>query len=205
MKNAILDKSAEMFLSYGFKSVTMDDIASEMGISKKTIYQHYNNKTKLVEASVFHIYESICDGIQAIHDTAENPIEELYNFKRYIMRHLKNERSSPHYQLKKYYPRIYDELMWKQFQLMLKNVSENLQKGIEMGIYRSTLDVGFVTRLYFKGISGIKDEDVFPPESFSMDYLQESFLEYHLRAITTEKGLKVLDAIMNEHKSVTKE
>ena len=60
------NKSTELFLNLGFKSVTMDDIANEMGISKKTIYQHFENKTKLVEAATFNLFDIICDGIDCI-------------------------------------------------------------------------------------------------------------------------------------------
>ena len=66
MKTSIIIKSTELFLSLGFKSVTMDDIATELGISKKTIYQHFDNKTKLVEAVTWSIFENISVGIEAI-------------------------------------------------------------------------------------------------------------------------------------------
>ena len=103
MREKIIQKSAELFLNLGFKSVTMDDIASEMGISKKTIYVHFPNKTKLVEAVTFTLFEMICDGIDGICSTSNNPIEELYAIKLFVMKHLKNEKTSPQYQLKKYY------------------------------------------------------------------------------------------------------
>ena len=63
MREKIIHKASELFLTLGFKSVTMDDIANALGISKKTIYVHFNNKTKLVEAVTFTLFENICDGI----------------------------------------------------------------------------------------------------------------------------------------------
>ena len=93
MKDKIIHKSTELFLSLGFKSVTMDDIASEMGISKKTIYVHFPNKTKLVEAVTFNLFDTICDGIDSICEVSANPIEELYAIKMFVMHHLKNEKS----------------------------------------------------------------------------------------------------------------
>ena len=79
MKEKIITKAAEMFLSLGFKSVTMDDISNEMGISKKTIYTHFNNKTQLVKESVLKVFEEISCGIDAIQDLEKDPIEELYD------------------------------------------------------------------------------------------------------------------------------
>ena len=88
MRDKIIHKSTELFLTLGFKSVTMDDIANELGISKKTIYVHFSNKTKLVEAVTFHLFDTICDGIDDICDNAPNPIEELYSIKMFVMQHL---------------------------------------------------------------------------------------------------------------------
>ena len=131
MRDKIILKSAELFLNLGFKSVTMDDIANEMGISKKTIYVHFENKTRLVEAVTFSLFETICDGIDAICEASNNPIEELYDIKMFVMNHLKNEKTSPQYQLKKYYPQIFEALRLKQFEKMHDSVKESLQKGID--------------------------------------------------------------------------
>ncbi|RKE98936.1 TetR/AcrR family transcriptional regulator [Ichthyenterobacterium magnum] len=201
MRDKIIHKSAELFLTLGFKSVTMDDIAKEMGISKKTIYVHFSNKTKLVEAVTFELFETICDGIDGICEASNNPIEELYDIKMFVMHHLKNEKTSPQHQLKKYYPHIYDVLRLKQFAKMHESVQESLQKGINTGLFRSTIDVDFISRMYFNGMSGIKDNAIFPKEKFAMEYLMESYLEYHLRAIVTEKGFKILNQFIIKNQS----
>ncbi len=96
----------------------MDDIANEMAISKKTIYVHFPNKTKLVEAVTLEVFETICEGIDGISNTSLNPIEQLYDIKMFVMQHLKDEKTSPQYQLKKYYPQIYQRLHMKQFEKM---------------------------------------------------------------------------------------
>ncbi|MFD1062853.1 TetR/AcrR family transcriptional regulator [Winogradskyella litorisediminis] len=201
MKENIVNKASELFLTLGFKSVTMDDIANEMGISKKTIYKHFSNKTKLVEAVTFTLFENICDGIDCICNNAHNPIEELYDIKMFVMKHLKNEKASPQYQLKKYYPPIHDLLKQKQFDKMQDSVSDSLQKGIDTGVFRSNIDVDFISRLYFNGMTGIKDETIFPREKFNMEYLMENFLEYHLRAIVTEKGFEILNQFITKNQS----
>lgn len=193
MKESIVEKASEMFLSYGFKSVTMDDIANEMGISKKTIYVHYSNKAKLVDAVSFYLFDSICDGIDHICDCSANPIQELYDIKMFVMQHLKNEKSSPQYQLKKYYPETYKKLHSAQFRKMHESVQESLQKGVDTKLFRANLDVDFIARLYFNGMVGIKDDSIFPAEKFTKEYLLESFLEYHLRAIVSDKGMTILN------------
>jgi len=201
MRDKIIIKSVELFLNLGFKSVTMDDIANEIGISKKTIYVHFENKTKLVEAVTFSLFETISNGIDGICESSNNPIEELYEVKMFVMNHLKDEKTSPQYQLKKYYPQIYDVLRVKQFEKMHDSVKESLQKGIDTDLFRSNIDVGFISRMYFNGMTGIKDESIFPSTKYNMVYLMESYLEYHLRAIVTDKGFKILNQFIINNQS----
>ncbi|MCB0448492.1 MAG: TetR/AcrR family transcriptional regulator [Confluentibacter sp.] len=201
MRDKIIQKSTEMYLTLGFKSVTMDDIANELGISKKTIYVHFANKTKLVEAVTFEVFETVCDGIDGICNTSLNPIQELYDIKIFVSQYLKNEKTSPNFQLKKYYPQIYQRLHLKQFEKMHESVKISLQKGIETELYRSTINVDYISRMYFVGMSGIKDDNFFPNDIYNMEYLMESFLEYHLRAIVTDKGLQELKKFIKSNQS----
>lgn len=188
-----------MFLNLGFKSVTMDDLANEMGISKKTIYAHYQNKTQLVEESTMHLFWNISYGIDHICTLQKNPIEELYDIKKFVLQHLKDEKSSPQYQLQKYYPKIHTTLREKQYEVMQDCVVDNVRRGIEQGIYRDNLNVDFVARIYFSGVTSIKDYKLFPPYEFPIIQLQDYFLEYHLRGIVTPKGRKVLNSIINSN------
>lgn len=199
MKEKILKKAIDLFINFGFKSVTMDDIASEMHISKKTIYSHFNNKTKLVEAATFRVFETISNEINCICELQKNPIEELYEIKKSVMLHLKNEKTSPHYQLCKYYPEINESLKKKQFELMQACVVNNFERGIEMGLYRTNLNEEFVSRIYFLGITGIKDENLFPTKVFTKTKIMDNFLEYHLRGIITKEGLYTLNTIIKNN------
>ncbi len=199
MKEKILHKAGELFLTYGFKSVTMDDIANEMAISKKTIYQHFSNKTKLVESVTLNLFAKISEEIDCLCTLKRNPIEEVYEIKKLIMEHLKGEKSSPQYQLQKYYPKIFNTLKTKQFEIMSDCVVENIERGIEQGLYRKSLDIEFVVRIYFSGVLSVKDKDLFPKEMFSTEELLENYLEYHLRGIVTENGLSKLNQIINKN------
>jgi len=201
MREKIIHKSGELFLTLGFKSVTMDDIANALGISKKTIYQHFENKTKLIEATTTNMFENICGGIDCICEASHNPIEELYDIKMYVMNYLKNEKTSPQFQLKKYYPQIFQSLQMKQFEKMYVSVKESIQNGVDTGLFRENIDVDFISRMYFNGMIGIKDENIFPSERFTMDYLMESYLEYHLRAICNENGLRTLHKFIKTNQS----
>ena len=193
MREKIITKSEDLFLSLGFKSVTMDDIANAMGISKKTIYAHFSTKTELVEVVTFAVLDHIYDGIDKINAASINPIEELYDIKLFVMNYLKNERVSPQHQLKKYYPEIYERLQIKQFKKMYSSVENSLTMGIDIGLFRADIDIDFISRMYFNGMTGIRDISIFPDAIFDKNYLFESYLEYHLRAIVTKKGLNLLN------------
>lgn len=198
MREKILEKSNELFLNLGFKSVTMDEIASSLGVSKKTIYKYFKNKTELVDAVTLHMFNTICCGIDGICELNLNPIDELFSIKRLVMANLKDEKSSPQYQLQKYYPKIYASLKQKQFHIMQDCVINNLKKGIETNIYRENIDLEFISRIYFNGLLGIKDKDLFPLNNYSMNTLMNYYLEYHLRGICTEKGTQQLEEQLNQ-------
>jgi AcrR family transcriptional regulator len=198
MKYKILEKSQELFLNLGFKSVTMDEIANSLGISKKTLYKHYSNKTQLVEEVTDYLFDNICCEIDSVYDLNLNPIEELFEIKKVVLQNLKDEKSSPQYQLQKYYPKIYFELKNKQFEVMQGSIKENLNTGINLNLYRAEIDIEFISRLYFHGLVGVRDRDLFPLQQYSMNNLITNYLDYHLRGIATEKGIEELENQLNK-------
>lgn len=201
MKQKIIQKATGLFLKLGFKSVTMDDIADEMGISKKTIYIHFKNKSALVKQCTFSVMESITTGIDAICSLDQNPIDELFEIKQFIMEQLENEQSSPQYQLEKYYPEISKALQQNQFDKMMECTKRNIVRGIKTGLYRKNLDPDFIARVYFVGITGIRDQKLFPIKRFSTEYITDEYLEYHLRGIVTKEGLESLKRFIKENQS----
>ncbi|GAB5401111.1 MAG: TetR/AcrR family transcriptional regulator [Aureisphaera sp.] len=177
----------------------MDDIAQSMAISKKTIYSHFANKEAIVAVVVDNLFEEVSHGIDCICDLKLNPIEEIYEIKKLVMHHMRNEKSSPWYQLRKYYPKIHDSVKKRQFNYMQECVVDNLNRGLDQGLFRENIDVQFVSRIYFVGVSGIKDDDLFPTSMFDPSELYGMFLEYHLRGIVTPKGREILNKIIHSN------
>lgn len=196
MKDKILHKAADLFLSFGFKSITMDDIAADLGMSKKTIYSHFSTKKKLVEASTFYILERVNETICSILDANYDPIEETFTIKSMINNLSKNEKSSPSYQLQKYYPKIYKQVHEKQFEAVQSCIVENLKRGITEDYYRKDIDIDLITRLFFSGNMNLTNQELFPIDVYEISSLKNTFLEYHVRAIATEKGLNTLKNIL---------
>lgn len=199
MQEKILKKAADLFLNQGVKNVTMDEIARELGMSKKTIYAYFETKTHLVEATSLYIFDGIASGIQEIKKEKKNPIEELFSIRNFILLSLKEEKSSPEFQLKKYYPKIFAKLRAKQKSLVESSILENIRRGMSEGMYRKGLNEDFIARMYFNGMTGIKDRVIFPENMFGPEELTELFLEYHLRSIVTGKGLEILETFIKHN------
>ena len=198
MKENIINEAILLFIQFGFKSVTIDDIAIKMGVSKKTIYAHFPKKVTLVETSVFMHFNNVFEKILNISKHSKDPIIGLYQIKKEALKHLSNEKNSPVYQLQKYYSSIYNKLQQMEFNTLGEMFSESLKKGIEMGLFRSEININFVTRIFFNGFRGINDVQLFPIEEYRIDQLLINFSEYHLRAICTPVGVEKLNIYKKE-------
>lgn len=200
MKNKILKTSLNEFIQFGFKSVTMDDIARQLAISKKTIYEHFANKTELIDACVDFVFKQLTDRINSIQKNEANPIEGIFEVKKLALEHISNSSRSPEYQLQKYYPEIYADLKKRELKTMGKGFKESLKRGIEMGLFRSSIDIEFITRLYFNGFRGLCNPELFPDSDYKPNELLEKYYDYHLRAIATSKGVALLEQYNTEKK-----
>ena len=198
MKKKIVDQSIQLFLKYGYKSVTMDDIAKHMGVSKKTIYVHFPTKDQLVEQSAVNHLDGIIKRINVISKQSKDPIIELYQIKKEALNHLSSEKNSPQYQLQKYYPSLYSRLKEKEFSALSGLFSNSIYEGIQTGIFRKDIDVDFVVRIFFNGIRGITNIKLFPIEIYKIEDLLLNFSEYHLRALCTHEGIIKLENYKKE-------
>jgi AcrR family transcriptional regulator len=189
MREKILHKAGEMFLNLGYKSVTMDDIASEMGVSKKTIYKYFDNKLNLVEVATIDMHESCLSMINMIVDQGHNPIKENFEIKEMFKEMFQTADSSPIYQLKKYYPKIHEKVMKKEMVAFSACIRSNLERGIEEGYYRAEMNIELYIQFYFSLVFFIHEST---GDNNKIPELEHEALEYHTRAIATEKGIKEL-------------
>lgn len=193
MKETILLKAGEIFLRLGFKSVTMDDIANELGMSKKTIYKFFKNKEELVDESISVIHEKIHETMSCICNNEYNAIEENFEIKKTFKDLFKNTDDSPMYQLQKYYPKTHAKLMLDEFSLFKDCILKNITKGIEEGLYRETIDLELTAKFYFSLIMSVHDGNIYNFNKNTINTLELKALDYHTRAIATPKGIEILE------------
>jgi AcrR family transcriptional regulator len=143
MEKEIVAAASSLFLQYGYKAVTMDDIAGHMRISKKTIYLYFDDKTSLVRSAVLEVFDQVKDRIIEVQLSMDNPIEALYEIKKIAVQVLGKKDKSPQYQLQKYYPTIYSEIRGKELSALGDCFEISLKKGMESGLFRSDLNTNF--------------------------------------------------------------
>lgn len=190
MKDKIISKATELFLKLGFKSVTMDDIASEMCISKKTIYKFFCNKELLIEESTEMVHKTIHESIDTIAAKNYNAIEENFEIKKMFKEMFKSGEASPAHQLKKHYPEIYDKVMSREINECNTVFKQNIEKGIQQGLYRENLDIDIYVGFYYTLIFSIHGNTSSEKES---QKLELQALEYHTRAMATPSGIIELE------------
>ena len=190
MKEKIIAKAQEMFLKLGFKSITMDDIAGEMCISKKTIYNFFLNKDLLIEESIAVMHQEIADSIEKISAQNLNAIEENFAFKRMFREMFKTAESSPIYQLKKHYPEIYEKALENQVVISENSFRNNIKKGINEGLYRENINVENYVKFYYLLIFNINENTA---SGIEAEELELKALEYHIRAMATLAGIIELE------------
>ena len=194
MKDKIIKKATDMFLKLGFKSVTMDDIACEMCISKKTIYKYFSNKELLIEEGTREVHKEIYEIINQIIAKKHNAIQENFEIRKMFKEMFKSTETSPLYQLKKHYPQIYEVVMHREIDECKLVFIQNIKKGIAEGFYRENINIDTFVRFYYTLIFSINENTKSEKEAFA---LEMEALEYHTRAMATPVGIAELEKQLN--------
>ncbi|HEX7493693.1 MAG TPA: TetR/AcrR family transcriptional regulator [Bacteroidales bacterium] len=197
LKNILL-KVRELYMKYGIKSITMDDVARELGISKKTLYQFVTDKDDLVGKFVDNEIALRQEEICKCFGTGFNAIEELFEISLLMNKLIRDQNPATEYDLKKYYPLHYQKTVKARREGIFSYILLNLEKGIKEGLYRKEINKDVIAKLYLWRSENTNFNDLFTAEEFSSIKLFVELLSYHVRGIATEKGIVALEKKVKE-------
>jgi len=192
----------ELFLKAGIKSVTMDDVARHLGMSKKTIYQFFKDKNELVIGLVRKKIQEDEEQMEEILNKSTNVIEGMINMMKCSEEIFSRINPIVIHDLQKYHPDA-----WKQFQnfksgVIVQTLEELLKKGIEQGYIRAEIDVKIIARMRMGQVEMGFDNAIFPQSEFNMWKVQQQFLEHFNYGICTLEGYKLLNEYKSLHEQV---
>ena len=189
----ILGKATELFIKYGIKNLTMDDVARELGMSKKTIYAFVANKAELVKLTLMAYIEEERSQVDAIVKISENSIDEMIQMVSYYFTQTRDFNPSALNDLQKYYPETYAIYIEYRLHHMLGLIVKNLESGKKQGVYREDVDADIISKVYISSIDILINQQLFPAEKYAFIDIYKEYINYHLRGIVSDKGLKIFE------------
>jgi AcrR family transcriptional regulator len=193
----ILKRSEFLFKTRGFKGVTMDDIARDMGMSKKTVYKYFRNKKDLILQNIETRINSEKSRFCELEKNSEDAVEEMIQLIHHVTRMFDDTKPILFEELKRFYPGS-----WKVLDAFLKRhvyqrIFDNIQRGKHEGLYRLNIDADFVAKMYVSQVRSIMMEELFPKSKYKKSDLFIKLIEYHIRGIANERGKHLFDHYIN--------
>jgi TetR/AcrR family transcriptional regulator, cholesterol catabolism regulator len=197
--NELISKISNLFNKYGIKSITMDDIARELGISKKTLYQHFENKNDIINKVAQYEIKSEHDELAKLCTLHSNAIDQLLMISKHIISKLYNLNPSLTYSMNKYYPLIWENFLKQRKEYILTLLKQNFQTGMEQGIYLEDINIDIITVFRFF-LLDIKGFEIYK-EGLNGDYdkMFNALFMFHIRGIANNKGIKYLEDLFNKN------
>lgn len=200
-KDRILTHASALFLRNGIKSVSMDDIAANLGMSKKTLYKTFTNKDEIVLGVMARHLDQAQGECTRVASVAANAVEEMLNISAWADKEFSNVHPSIFYDLKKYHPTAWTLFAAHKHAFVLNQIIGNLRRGIAEGLFRADLDVEVLARLNLGQIDLAFDHDLYPLAQFSPLRVNKVFDEHFLLGVATLKGHR----LFNKYQHITEE
>ncbi|MBS1596812.1 MAG: TetR/AcrR family transcriptional regulator [Bacteroidetes bacterium] len=200
VKERILEKAADLFMRYGIRSITMDEIAAQLAISKKTIYQFFTDKDEIVEAVVTEEINKNEDECERFKQFSDDALHEIFLAMDKMEEMMNSMNPLIMYDLEKHHPKSFKRFKNHKYQFMYSVIKANLERGILEENYRSDLNVDVVTRHRIESAFMSFNQDVFPHNKYKISELCYELAVLYLYSITTSKGKKLIEKYLTERK-----
>jgi TetR/AcrR family transcriptional regulator, cholesterol catabolism regulator len=198
IQERIITKSEELFMRYGVKSVSMDEIAAHIGASKKTIYQYYPDKESLIQSVFKLVMEKNSSQCLEHQKIAENAVHEQFLSSDMVQEMFSKMNQSLLYETKKYYPKAYEEFEKHKRTIVFGIIKKNLERGIEEGLFRPELDVDIITWIHIESIALMFYGDDIAVLKKKPEQIEKEVTMFFLHGLCTTKGLKLVEKYKNQ-------
>lgn len=191
IKEKILKGAEELFTRYGVRSISMDDIARHLSVSKKTLYQHFADKEDIVTMTCKAHLDRNSKEFISIKDNSRNAIEELANLSLCLKRNMEDINPSLLFDLQKYHPRAWKVWLDHKNKFIRDSVVRNIKQGIEEGYFRAEINPEIIGTMRLEIVQLAFNEEVFPREKFRLSQVQMEIFDHFVYGLVTEKGRKL--------------
>jgi len=202
-KERILAKAAELFMRYGIRSITMDEIATQLGISKKTIYQFFTDKDDMVTAVIDQEIHKNEDECVQFRQDADNAVHQIFLALESLEEMLKYMNPLLLYDLEKHHPRSFKRMREYKYQFLYKTILENLQWGIKDELYRDDIQLDIATKWRIESAFLVFNPDVFPHGRYNMSQVNFELALLFLYGVVTHKGKVLIEQYSIERNKKT--
>ncbi len=191
-KTRIITESKALFLKLGIRSVSMDDIANQLGISKKTIYQLFADKDELVDNIIDTDIQQIQADCTNCCETAKDAIDEIFKTMEMIVDQFRNMNPMVIFDLQKYHHRSFEKFMQHRNTFLLEIITKNLEKGLQEGLYRENIKIDILARFRLESMMLAFNMDLYPPSKFNALEVTLEIIQHFLYGLATQKGYQLI-------------
>jgi AcrR family transcriptional regulator len=193
LKEKIISQSLSLFISRGVRPVNMDEVSSKLGISKKTLYLHVDNKSDLVFQSFSCLLNELKNAFLTICSEDKNAIDELYEMDEKIVLLFRSTHVSLISELKKHYLESWELVEDFKKNFLFNLIENNIKKGIHQNLYRSNLNTTVITKIFINRSENLVDSQLFIDLDIDLRERLKEHRIYHIRGIASLKGIQYLE------------
>lgn len=194
VKNRITEAANGLFMRFGTRSVSMDDIARELSISKKTLYTHFSTKEEIVESAMMLMLRNHEEDIDRIHHESENAMDEFFKISEHFRSFMRSINPALLYDLQKFHPKSWQLFNTHKESCFYDSIVRSIEAGQKQGIFRKKLEVKILSKMRWEQIMLAFNPELFPPQEYDIVNVQMVFFEHFVHGICSQKGIELIEA-----------
>ncbi len=197
VRERIIEEATQQFFRYGIRNVTMDNIAASLGMSKRTVYENFKDKTELVQTCMKELAKHHEERNQKIISGSGNVIETIFAFMQEGIKTMNFINPVFFLDLKKFYPKVWSSVHEENIRTAQNLTHKLLRKGLNEGVFRKDINIPIVSKLFHEQMNLISDESVFPKEEYNHVEVFKNLIINFMRGISTTKGIEITDKMLD--------